>query len=219
MVFPSESAEQLRRRILESCQDHFRKVLDSLREVRLMISAYQTNDENGVYNHHNNILKFNEESSKKKKDIMMEVAEVGAVLLSRDDFIRLSSHVETISDYCIGISYRIVELVKRRWKVKRETMKSIEDLCEATLDCVTRLREAIITLIYGGPKVFEVAEQVGVAEKTVDNIYRKVDFTVLASRMKLPAKFIIREIAEFLEGIADVCEDASDIVRILAITT
>lgn len=88
MVFPSESAEQLRRRILESCQDHFRKVLDSLREVRLMISAYQTNDENGVYNHHNNILKFNEESSKKKKDIMMEVAEVGAVLLSRDDFIR-----------------------------------------------------------------------------------------------------------------------------------
>ncbi|MGP3667779.1 MAG: DUF47 domain-containing protein [Candidatus Bathyarchaeota archaeon] len=219
MVFPSESAEQLRRRLLETCQDHFRKVLDILREVRLMISAYQTNNENEVYNHHNNILKLNEESSKKKKDIIVEVAEVGAVLLSKDDFVRLLSHVETISDYCTGISHRMVELVKRRWKVKNEIMKSVEDLCEATLNCVTKLREAIIALIYGGPKVFEVVEQVDAAEKNVDNIYRKVDIMILASRMKLPVMFIIREIAEFLEGIADVCEDTGDIVRILAITT
>ncbi|RJX15742.1 DUF47 family protein [Candidatus Bathyarchaeota archaeon] len=219
MVFPKETSEQLRRRILEICQDHVRKTMDTLREVCLMISAYQTGDEQQVFQHHNNVVKLNEEAAQKKKALMVEVAEVGAVLLSRDDFIRLSSEVETISDYCTGISYRLMELTKRRWVVKSEIMKEIGNLAEAVLDCVIRLRETILALVYGGPKVFEAAEHVESAEKIVDNIYRKVDFTILSSRMKISIVLVLREIAGFLEGIADVCENASDIARILALTT
>ena len=37
--------------------------------------------------------------------------------------------------------------------------------------------------------------------------------------MKVSVILLLREVAEFLEGIADVCENASDIARILAITT
>jgi len=219
LVFPKETSEQLRRRILEICQDHVRKTMDTLREVCLMISAYQTGDEHQVFQHHNNVVKLNEEAAQKKKALMVEVAEVGAVLLSRDDFIRLSSEVETISDYCTGISYRLMELTKRRWVVKGEIMKEIGNLAEAVLDCVIRLRETILALVYGGPKVFEAAEHVESAEKIVDNIYRKVDFTILSSRMKISIVLVLREIAEFLEGIADVCENAGDIARILALTT
>ncbi len=219
MVFPKETSEQLRRRILEICQDHVRKTMDTLREVCLMISAYQTGDEHQVFQHHNNVVKLNEEAAQKKKALMVEVAEVGAVLLSRDDFIRLSSEVETISDYCTGISYRLMELTKRRWVVKSEIMKEIGNLAEAVLDCVIRLRETILALVYGGPKVFEAAEHVESAEKIVDNIYRKVDFTILSSRMKISIVLVLREIAGFLEEIADVCENASDVARILALTT
>ena len=219
MVFPKETSEQLRRRILEICQDHVRKTMDTLREVCLMISAYQTGDEHQVFQHHNNVVKLNEEATQKKKTLMVEVAEVGAVLLSRNDFIRLSSEVETISDYCTGISYRLMELTKRRWVVKSEIMKEIGNLAEAVLDCVIRLRETILALVYGGPKVFEAAEHVESAEKIVDNIYRKVDFTILSSRMKISIVLVLREIAGFLEEIADVCENASDVARILALTT
>ena len=219
MVFPKETSEQLRRRILEICQDHVRKTMDTLREVCLMISAYQTGDEHQVFQHHNNVVKLNEEAAQKKKALMVEVAEVGAVLLSRDDFIRLSSEVETISDYCTGISYRLMELTKRRWVVKGEIMKELGNLAEAVLDCVIRLRETILALVYGGPKVFEAAEHVESAEKIVDNIYRKVDFTILSSRMKISVILVLREIAGFLEEIADVCENASDVARILALTT
>jgi len=219
LVFPKETSEQLRRRILEICQDHVRKTMDTLREVCLMISAYQTGDEHQVFQHHNNVVKLNEEAAQKKKALMVEVAEVGAVLLSRDDFIRLSSEVETISDYCTGISYRLMELTKRRWVVKGEIMKELGNLAEAVLDCVIRLRETILALVYGGPKVFEAAEHVESAEKIVDNIYRKVDFTILSSRMKISVILVLREIAGFLEEIADVCENASDVARILALTT
>ena len=112
-----------------------------------------------------------------------------------------------------------MELTKRRWVVKSEIMKEIGNLAEAVLDCVIRLRETILALVYGGPKVFEAAEHVESAEKIVDNIYRKVDFTILSSRMKISIVLVLREIAEFLEEIADVCENASDVARILALTT
>ncbi|WP_309491844.1 DUF47 family protein [Candidatus Hecatella orcuttiae] len=219
MALPREAAEQLRRRILETCQEHIRKALDSLREVCLMIAAYQSGDENQVFQHHINVVSNNEKSSQIRDTIMNEVADVGAVLLSREDFIRLTSEVEAISDICMGISYRISEMTKRKWKADLEVMKEVGSLAEASLNCLVRLRETILALSYGTSKVLEAARNVEAAEKTVDNIHRKVDLKIISSGMKVNMIFLVREIAEFLEEVADVSENIAQTSKILALIT
>jgi len=218
MTLPSESAEQTRRRLLETCQEHIRKVLDALREICLMIAAYGEGNEQTVLQHYNNITKYEEEAAEVKKALMREVAEVGMFLLSREDFLRLSSEVNTIADYCGGISFRLMELSNRKWHVSGEIMKDIGSLAEATLNCVIRLRETILSLSYGGTKTLEMAKNVESAERTVDTIYRKVDLKIMTSELKLPVILMLRDIANFLEEIADMSEDANDTVKILAIT-
>lgn len=218
MTLPSESAEQTRRRLLETCQEHVRKVLDALREICLMIAAYGEGNEQTVLQHYNNITKYEEDASEVKKALMREVAEVGMVLLSREDFLRLSSEVNTIADYCGGISFRLMELSNRKWRVSGEVMKDVGSLAEATLNCVIRLRETILSLSYGGTKTLEMAKNVESAERTVDTIYRKVDLKIMTSELKLPVILMLRDIANFLEEIADMSEDANDTTKILAIT-
>jgi len=218
MVLPLESAEQNRRRILETCQNHIRRVLDSYREFCLMLSAYQNGDENEALQHYNNTIRLNDESTELKRVIMKEVSEVGMILLSREDFIRLSSEVNTIADYTSGASFRLAELANRKLKINNEIMKELAGLAEATLDCIIRLRETILSLSYGGSKTIEMSKHVEAAERTVDAIYRKVDLKIINSDLKLPQLLMMRDIAEFLEGIADVCENACDIAKTLSIT-
>ena len=183
-----------------------------------MIAAYGEGNEQTVLQHYNNITKYEEEAAEVKKALMREVAEVGMFLLSREDFLRLSSEVNTIADYCGGISFRLMELSNRKWHVSGEIMKDIGSLAEATLNCVIRLRETILSLSYGGTKTLEMAKNVESAERTVDTIYRKVDLKIMTSELKLPVILMLRDIANFLEEIADMSEDANDTVKILAIT-
>ncbi|MEM3737626.1 MAG: DUF47 family protein [Candidatus Bathyarchaeia archaeon] len=218
MTLPLESAEQTRRRLLEVCQEHMRKVLETFREVCLMISAYGDRNDPLVVQHYKNVSKCEEEASEIKKTLMREVAEVGMVLLSREDFIRLSSETNTIADYCGGISFRLMELSNRKWYVSNDVAKDIGSLAEASLNCVGRLRETILSLIYGGEKTLEVAKNVESAERIVDDIYRKVDLKIITSKMELPLILMLRDVANFLEEIADMSETANDTAKILAIT-
>lgn len=181
--------------------------------------AYQNGDENQILHHHSKVVKLSDESNEIKRTILREVAEAGAMLNSREDFFRLSSEVNTIADYCGGVSYRLTELAKRKWKGDKDLLKDLGSLAEASLDCVMRLRETIMALSYGGAKVIELGKNVESAESIVDSIYRKVDMKIVSSNMKLPQLFLFREIAMFLEDIADVSENANDIAGILAITT
>ena len=219
MSFQAETSEQLRRRILESCQEYLRMAIDSFRELSLIIVAYQNDDENKVFSSYNRITEIDDLGLKKKKALMLEIATVGGVLSSREDFIRLISEMSAILDFTVAAADRTAELTKRRWKVNDEIMRGVEVLTEAVLDCLTRFKEAITTIVYGGTKVFEAAENVESSERNVDNIYRKLVYTIISSNMKIPLILITKEIAEFLENIADKSEESMDTVKILSLTT
>jgi len=213
-----EAAEQVRRRLLEISQDHLRRAIDSMRELCMMIAAYRRGDENEVIQRYQAIAKLGEEATEIKRAILREIADVGMILLSREDFIRLASEVNTITDYCVGASYRLVEVVNRRWKVNEGVMEDLEKLAEASLDCVLRLRDVLLSLSYGGARTLELAKNVEAAERVVDNIYRKTELRIISSNMKLPIILIVRDIATFLEEIADKSEDVNEIIRMLAIS-
>ncbi|MFQ5997758.1 MAG: DUF47 domain-containing protein [Candidatus Bathyarchaeia archaeon] len=218
MALPVETAQQTRRLLLEICQDHMRKSVDSLREVVLLLNAFQRGKSSVVMQHYNNVTKFDEESTEIKRALMREAAQVGMILLSREDFIRLSSEIATVADFCEGVSFRLVEMVNKKWKASADLVKDLGHLAEATLDCVSRLRETVLSLSYGATKTLDLAKNVETAERNVDSIYRKLDLKIMSSNLKLPAILMLRDIANFLEGIADVCENANDIAKILAIT-
>jgi uncharacterized protein Yka (UPF0111/DUF47 family) len=157
-----------------------------------------------------------EEVIKARRMVSQELAEIGAILMSREDFLRFTNLTSEIADFSEGIAFRLVELMEHNWSVPSDIKKDLLTLSEAVFDSVLRLRETMMVLSYGSAKTLEKAKDVEIAERTVDALYRGLEIKILSSKLDLPVVFLLRDILQLLEDSADKAEDAADVARVLS---
>jgi predicted phosphate transport protein (TIGR00153 family) len=215
-VLPAETEERVKRRALNVCQDHLRKVLDSTRKVPQIVDCFIKNDKENARRLFNEIRSGEDEVDKARRLVSQELAEIGAILISREDFLRFTNLTSEIADFSEGIAFRLVELMDHNWSVPGDIKKDLLRLSEAVLDTVMKLRETMMVLNYGSAKTMEKAKDVEVAERIVDEIYRQLEIKLLGSKLDFPALILLRDILQLLEDSADKAEDAADAVRILS---
>ena len=216
MVLPAETEERVKRRALNVCQDHLRKVLDSTRKVPQIVDCFIKNDKENARRLFNEIRSGEDEVDKARRLVSQELAEIGAILISREDFLRFTNLTSEIADFSEGIAFRLVELMDHNWSVPGDIKKDLLKLSEAVLDTVIKLRETMMVLSYGSAKTMEKAKDVEVAERVVDEIYRQLEIKLLGSKLDFPALILLRDVLQLLEDSADKAEDAADAVRILS---
>jgi len=216
MVFPVETEERVKRRALSICQDHLRKVVEITRKVPQLADGFVKGDKVTVRQLHAEIRKAEEEVDIARRTVAQELAEIGAILISREDFLRFTNLASEIADFCEGIAFRLLEIMERGWKVPSQIKKDLAKLSDAMFETVSKLRETAMTLNYGASKASEKSREVEVAERVVDDLYRDLEVKVLNSNIDIPALLLLRDVLQLLEDAADKAEDASDAARILA---
>jgi predicted phosphate transport protein (TIGR00153 family) len=216
LVLPAETEERVKRRALSVCQDHLRKVLDLTRKVPQMIDCFIRNDKEKARQLFNEIRVGRDEVDKARRLVSQELAEIGAILLSREDFLRFTNLTSEIGDFSEGIAFRLVEIMEHSWNVPGDVKKDLLKLSEAVFDAVLRLRETMMVLSYGPAKAMEKAKDVEVAERAVDELYRELEIRLLSSKLEFPALILLRDVLQLLEDSADKAEDAADAARILS---
>ena len=216
MVLPAETEERVKRRALNVCQDHLRKVLDVTRKVPQMIDCFTKNDKDGAKQLFSEIRIGEDEVDKARRLVSQELAEIGAILFSREDFLRFTNLTSEIADFSEGIAFRLNEITNHNWSVPMDIKKELLKLSEAVLEAVVKLRETVMVLNYGAAKTMEKAKDVEIAEQRVDEIYRELEIRLLSSKMDFPALILLRDVLQLLEDSADKAEDAADAVRILS---
>jgi uncharacterized protein Yka (UPF0111/DUF47 family) len=162
------------------------------------------------------IRKDEEEVIKARRMVSQELAEIGAILMSREDFLRFTNLTSEIADFSEGIAFYLVEIMEHNWSVPSDIKKDLVKLSEAVLDTVIRLRETMMVLSYGSAKALEKAKDVEIAERTVDDLYRSLAIKVLSSKLDLPVLFLLKDVLQLLEDSADKAEDAADVARMLS---
>jgi len=217
LVLPAETEERVKRRALNACQEHLRRVLDVTRKVPQMIDCFNKNDDNKVRQFSNEIRSGEEEVDKARRLVSQELAEIGAILFSREDFLRFTNLTSEIADFSEGIAFRLVEIMEHDWNVPNDIKKDLLKLSEAVLETVQKLRETMMVLNYGPAKAMEKAKDVEVAERTVDELYRELEIKLLSSKLEFPALILVRDVLQLLEDSADKAEDAADAARILSL--
>jgi len=216
LVFPAETERRVKRRALSVCRDHLRKVLDLTRFVPQMIDYLIKNDKEKARQLFNEIRRREDEVDEAKRLVSRELAEIGAILLSREDFLRFTNLTSEIADFSEGIAFRLVEIMEHNWSVPMDIREDLLKLSEAVLETVTRLRETMMVLTYGSAKAMEKAKDVEVAERVVDELYRGLEIKLLSSHLDFPALILLRDVLQLLEDSADKAEDAADAARILS---
>ncbi|MEM3054235.1 MAG: DUF47 family protein [Candidatus Bathyarchaeia archaeon] len=216
LVLPAESEERVKRRALSVCQEHLRKVLDLTRKVPQIIEYFINNDRAKARQIYNEIRVGEADVDNARRLVSQDLAEIGAILLSREDFLRFTNLTGEIADFTEGIAFRVLQLMEHHWNVPADIKKDLLKLSEAMLETVLKLREIIMVLSYGSSKAMEKASEVEAAERVVDELYRTLDLKVLNSKIEIPALLLLRDVLQLLEDSADKAEDAADAARVLA---
>ena len=219
LVFPRDTEEQARRMVLSICQDHIRKVLQGVRELTAMVDDFAS-DKNpeGVGDQLVRIRGLKEEAAGLKRGLLKELAEVGMLLMGREDMLRLVTQVNEIVKLSEEAAFRISEIVRKKIGLDKEIREGFLNIAKNVLRAVTNLRKTIFSLKYGREKTIQLAGNVEIAEYVVNEIYRDLDMKIIDTKMDVNSKLLLRDAALFLENIADKAEEATDSVRILAIS-
>ncbi|MGC8895945.1 MAG: DUF47 domain-containing protein [Candidatus Bathyarchaeia archaeon] len=215
-MLPAETEERVKRRALNVCQDHLRKVLDLTRKVPQIVDCFVKNDKEKAKQLFNEIRSSEDEVDNARRLVSQELAEIGAILLSREDFLRFTNLTSEIADFSEGIAFRLVEIMEHNWNVPMDIKRDLLKLSETVLEAVLKLRETAMVLTYGSSKAMEKAKDVEVAERTVDELYRELEIKLLNSKLDFPALILLRDVLQLLEDSADKAEDAADAARILS---
>ena len=216
MVLPAETEQRVKRRALNACQDNLRKVVDLTRKIPQMVDHFTKGDKDSARQLFSEIRKGEEEVIAARRLVSQELAEIGAILTSREDYLRFTNLSSEIADFSEGIAYYLVEIMEHNWNVPGDIKKDLIQLSDAVLDAVLKLRETMMVLNYGSAKTLEKAKDVEIAERNVDDIYRALSIKVLSSKLDLPVLLLMRDVLQLLENSADKAEDAADTARILS---
>jgi uncharacterized protein Yka (UPF0111/DUF47 family) len=216
MVLPAETEQRVKRRALTACQDNLRKVVDVTRKIPQLAEHFLNGDKDQARQLFSEIRMGEEEVLKARRMVSQELAEIGAILISREDFLRFTNLSSEIADFSEGIAFYLIEIMEHNWKVPDDIRKELLKLSEAVFDGVLKLRETMMVLSYGPQKTLEKAKDVEIAERTVDDIYRALQIKVLSSKLDIPVLLLLRDVLQLLENSADKAEDAADVVRTLS---
>ncbi|MDR0373944.1 MAG: DUF47 family protein [Nitrososphaerota archaeon] len=216
MVLPSETEERVKRRALNACQDNLRKVVDVSRKIPQLVEYFASGDKENARKLFSEIKAGEEEVVTSRRMVSQELAEIGAILFAREDFLRFTNLSSEIADFSEGIAYYLVEIMEHNWSVPPEIKKDLLKLSLAVLDTVLKLRETMLVLNYGSQKALERAKDVEIAERIVDDQYRALAIKILSNKLDTPALMLMRDVLQLLENSADKAEDAADVARLLS---
>jgi uncharacterized protein Yka (UPF0111/DUF47 family) len=216
LVLPAETEERVKRRALNACQDNLRKVVDLERKIPQMAEFFATGKKDDARQLFSEIKVGEEEVIKARRLVSQELAEIGAILTSREDFLRFTNLTSEIADFSEGLAFYLVEIMEHNWNVPSDIKRDIVKLADAVLDSVLKLRETMMVLTYGPNKTLEKAKEVETAERVVDDVYRALSIKLLSSKLDMPVTLLLRDVLQLLENSADKAEDAADAARMLS---
>jgi uncharacterized protein Yka (UPF0111/DUF47 family) len=219
MTFPIQTEATIKRRILEVCQGQARTIVDIVRELVLMVDSVAERKPKVTKTHYEAMLKQIADNDKLRTTLLEEVASVGSLLVSREDFLRLMFRMTTIADYAEALAFRLMGATERNWKLDKKYIQGLSEVLSLVLSEVTRMKETLHSLGFDPDKAVELARAVEELERKIDVDSRNLDFEILSGKLSLPEVFLLRDIVERAERIADLGVEVVDLIRVIALTT
>ena len=218
MTFPIETEATIKRRILEVCQTQARTIVDIVRELALMVDSVAERKGKVTKTHYEGMLKLIAENDRLKTIFLGEVASVGSLLISREDFLRLMFRMGAIADYAEALGFRLMGATDRNWKLEKKHIQKLSEILSLVLSEVSRMKETLHSLSFDPDKAVELARSVEELKRKIDADSRNLDFEILSGKLPLQEILLLRDIAERAETIADLGVEVVDLIRVLALT-
>jgi predicted phosphate transport protein (TIGR00153 family) len=213
-------AKGAEKRIMELCEKHIEEIVETVKETERAYEAFLEKDTRGVEEAYKKVFAQEREADELKRQILEELSAGIFHPIDRDEIVRLVMVVDEIAANTKAAAGKLRYLPPR--KVCRELREIMRSFASKDLEAVQKLKEAFGAVMKGSPSALALSHQVEEKEEEVDEFRQTRLFPKLLKWHRAikdtGMSFILEKMLENLESVADLCEDASDILRCMAVS-
>lgn len=215
-MYLGEPELQAKRRVFSILIDESRKVLDAVRSLSFYYSSLLKGDGVEAAKHQQAIRNALEEVEEYKRALAKQVAEIGGMLLDRENLLRTAYTLEELASYIESISFRLGQ-VDIGTLLKAGLAEDVGNLLLLLIDSITRMNETVRALQLNPEKVGDLVSIVGKLEKDFDSKYREATVKAIRKIANFKDLLLVKDVLERLEMASDLSLDVADTVLILSI--
>ena len=216
-MYSGELEVQAKREAIAVLQDEINRILNASRELGTLTESLMKKDKKAVKNTLEQISTIEEEVENLRRKITREVADVGGLIMNRENLLNTSYTMDEIAGYITGIAFKLSNVNIATLKSSKLD-KDISELISLVVDEVYKLNEIIRSLNTNTANAIELAQETQTIERQIDIKYREATIKLL-DQVKDPKELLlIKDVIEGIEEMSDKCQKVSDSFILLALS-
>jgi predicted phosphate transport protein (TIGR00153 family) len=216
-MYSGELEVQAKRKAIAVLQDEINRILNASRELGTLTDSLMKKDKKAIKNTLEQISTIEEEVESLRRKITREVADVGGLIMNRENLLNTAYTMDEIAGYITGIAFKLSN-VKITTLKSSKLDKDIVELISLVVDEVYKLNEIIRSLNTNTANAIELAQETQTIEREIDIKYREATIKLL-NEVKDPKELLlIKDVIEGIEEMSDKCQRVSDSFILLALS-
>ena len=216
-MYSGELEVQAKRKALAVLQDEINRILNAGRVLSTLPKMLVVKDKAGIKTTLEQISSIEDEVENLRRKITRDVADVGGLILNRDNILNTAYTMDEISGYITGIAFKLSNIKVSTMKTSGLD-KDLTELIELVVDEIYKLNEIIRSLNVDSGKSVELAQETQKIERDIDTKYRIMSITALNEITDTKELILMKDVIESIEEMADKCQEVSDSFILLALS-
>jgi hypothetical protein len=216
-MYSGELEVQAKRKAIAVLQDEINRILNAVRELATLPDLLMKKDKAGIKAVNEQISSIEEEVENLRRKITREVADVGGLIMNRENLLNTAYTMDEIAGYITGIAFKLSN-------IKPATLKSskldsdISGLIELLVDEVYKLNEIVRGLNTNTANAIELAQETQKIEREIDKKYRMAVLKALDEISNTKELMLVKDVIQGIEEMSDKCQQVSDSFILLALS-
>ena len=216
-MYSGELEVQAKRKALAVLQDEINRILNAGRVLSTLPKMLVVKDKAGIKTTLEQISSIEDEVENLRRKITRDVADVGGLILNRDNILNTAYTMDEISGYISGIAFKLSNIKVSTIKTSNLD-KDLTELIELVVDEIYKLNEIIRSLNVDSSKAIELAQETQKIEREIDTKYRIMEIKALNEIHDTKELLLMKDVIELTEEMADKCQEVSDSFILLALS-
>ena len=216
-MYSGELEVQAKRKALAVLQDEINRILNAGRVLSTLPKMLVIKDKAGIKTALEQISSIEDEVENLRRKITRDVADVGGLILNRDNILNTAYTMDEISGYITGIAFKLSNIKVSTMKTSNLD-KDLTELIELVVDEIYKLNEIIRSLNVDSSKSIELAQETQKIERDIDTKYRIMEIKALNEIDDTKELLLMKDVIELIEEMADKCQEVSDSFILLALS-
>jgi hypothetical protein len=216
-MYSGELEVQAKRKALAVLQDEINRILNAGRVLSTLPKMLVIKDKAGIKTTLEQISSIEDEVENLRRKITRDVADVGGLILNRDNILNTAYTMDEISGYITGIAFKLSNIKVSTIKTSNLD-KDLTELIELVVDEIYKLNEIIRSLNVDSSKAIELAQETQKIERDIDTKYRIMEIKALNEIHDTKELLLMKDVIELIEEMADKCQEVSDSFILLALS-